>query len=287
MVVLFIFYGSIVFFIIASIVCLNGFLKAPVHLRWEIHRDNPVYEPSKHTDIRPVGIQKFKETIVDILFLRGYYQNQRSFWLPLFAFHMGAYLLFLWHVWLFATALIGVSPYPRYVLFLGHGATLLAFIGGFGVLAQRVFQKKLKTYYSVYHYFKWILILALLAQGYLVVYSHFGNDMTAVTAYVTRQLSFDWGYKLNSPAATSLHVILVSAWLIYLPFGHVARLVFRYYHELRQEFVNNSRNSALPRTISQNLNRPITWSASHIGPGGTWAGVVENNPRSHVGESDE
>jgi len=268
-----IFYGSLVFFGIASLVRLVGFLRVPVHLRWEIYRNDPVYRPLKMSEPSSYRSKKFTRAFTDILFLRGYFRQRPGLWLIFYTFHLGVYLLFLWHIWIFVSPLTGVQVNQQYVLILGHTATAMAFTGGTGILLWRIFDKKTGFHYSAFHYAKWLLILALLVQGFLVVYGYFGNSITEVLAYVDKQLSFDWSYKLNSPLEMSLHVLMASVLLIYLPFGHLARLFFRYYHELRWDFVPNI-DSSVQRTVSRNLARPVGWAAGHIGPGHTWTDVV-------------
>jgi hypothetical protein len=62
--------------------------------------------------------------------------------------------------------------------------------------------------------------------------------------------------------------------LIYLPFGHVFQLFFRYYHYLRWDDVPNKRGSEIERRIEEHLERPVTWSAPHIQSGKQWKGVA-------------
>jgi nitrate reductase gamma subunit len=272
-----IFYGSIVFFIVVSLLRGARFLRAPIPLRWELYREGRVYESSKRGYGHSVGARKSRAGMKDILFLYDYYRNLKGFWLPLYAFHLGIYLLLAWHIWLFVAATLGKGMDPKYGLLLGHTATTIAFTGGVGILGLRIFNKEMRAYYTRFHYFKWLVILALLVQGYLVVFSYFGNDMNGVIAYVEKQLSFDWAYKFNSPLPTSLHVLLASAWLLYLPYSHLMRLVFRYYHELRWDNALNTKGSRLERKISLNLARPVTWSAAHISQSHTWAALMEKN----------
>jgi nitrate reductase gamma subunit len=198
--------------------------------------------------------------------------------MPLYVFHLGVYLLILWHIWLFTAGATG-SGSSSYGLMAGHIATGMAFIGGAGMLAQRILNRELRAHYPLSHYLKWLLILALLVQGFLGVFIYFGNDVSGVVAYVSKQLSFDWAYKMDSPPIPSLHVILASVWLLYLPFSHVFRLVFRYYHELRWDCAKRTPGSSLEKKIAENLARPVTWSARHIGEPRTWAGLAEVDPQ--------
>ena len=72
--VVFIFYGSMVFFMIAVLIRLIGYVRAPVHLRWEIHRGSSVYEESEWwTRRNDMGfLVKLRSAALDILVQREY-----------------------------------------------------------------------------------------------------------------------------------------------------------------------------------------------------------------------
>jgi nitrate reductase gamma subunit len=140
-----IFYGSILFCIVASVIKLIGYARFPIHLRWEIHKHSSAYEfEGWWKEQRLVQKGKFGGTVKDIAGLRGYYKNNRAFWVPLFPFHLGVYLLVLWHAWLFIYPLVFSQPWPvNYSLFWGHTATALMFFGAAGVLFSRLFSRAL------------------------------------------------------------------------------------------------------------------------------------------------
>jgi nitrate reductase gamma subunit len=280
MMTLIIFYGSIAFCLTALLAQLIRFIKAPVHLRWEIYRED--YSPTTSGDNEryPHGCyRKIKTIVPDVLLLRGYYQQRRFYWIFLYMFHLGIYTLFLWHIYLFAIPLSGRSINSEWALMWGHSSTGLAFIGALGILILRITVKEMRTCYPAIGYFKWIFILASLAGGFLAVFFHFGNSITDVIVYVDRQLDFDWAYKLNSPLMPSLHVLVASMWLIYLPFSHVMKLAFRYYHELRWDFVRNTGRGRLARAMEKNLARPVSWSAVHVNPDQSWATLIASSAR--------
>jgi len=275
MAIIVILYGSVAFCILASLVRIRGFLRAPVHLRWEIYNESRPYKSTRDRSERIGRLQRVESIAAEILFLRAYWR-QPGFWLPLFMFHLGAYLLILWHIWLFTA---GATEYGRttYGLVGGHIATAMAFVGGLGVVVQRLLRPQLRARYPVSHYLKWLLILVLLVQGFLGVFLHFSNNEVSLVAYVGKQLSFDWTYKADAPLVPSAHVVLASLLLLYLPFSHASRLIFRYYHELRWDHVERRPGSSLEKNIAVNLARPVTWSGRHIGTGRTWSGLVRRH----------
>jgi len=284
--ILAIFYGSIVFCVIALIVRMVKYVNAPLHLRWELYRGSSTYEledwwTKPHTSFGA----RLKSAALDIFLLRGYFRRSRGFWYWLYTFHIGLYLLVIWHVWIFLVPLFtSVNADSTAALIFGHVATSLVFIGAAGILIKRLTDKELKAYYAPLHYFKWLFILVTLGGGFYAVQAYFGGNMLEVFGYVREQLAFELEHKLNPPVVTSLHVLFVSPWLIYLPFGHIMQLFFRYFHELRWDHVPNVRGSNIERKVQSLLNQTVTWSAPHIQTGRKWSEVATELPENPTGE---
>ena len=103
--VLVVFYGSAIFCVIALVVMAARYVSAPLHMHWELYNGSSVYElPEWWTKPHRSFGDKLKSVVLDILLLREYYHRNRSFWYFLYSFHLGLYLLILWHVWLFVSA---------------------------------------------------------------------------------------------------------------------------------------------------------------------------------------
>ncbi|MDH4207360.1 MAG: hypothetical protein OEV76_00630 [Anaerolineae bacterium] len=277
-IVLILFYGSILFCLIASLVRIAKYASAPMPLRWELYRGSSVYElPDwwKQND-RHLG-QRLKGVILDVLLLREFYHHNRGFWYFLFLFHLGLYLLFLWHLWLFLTAVARpLEASSSAWLAFGHIGTALSFVGGIGIVVKRAVDRELNVYYPRIHYVKWLLILLILAGGFLAVVIHFDSDVPELLRYVKTQVTFqDLDLKLHPALGPASHVFFVSFWLLYLPFSHVLRLFARYYQHFRWDDVPNASGSTIERKIEENLARPIGWSAPHIKAGKAWGEVVK------------
>jgi nitrate reductase gamma subunit len=214
--------------------------------------------------------------ILDILFLREFYHRNKSFWYFLFLFHWGFYLLILWHVWLFITAV--TLPFESASIggiVFGHIAAGLTLIGGIGILIQRMIDGELNSYYPRIHYLKWFLILLILVGGFLSVAFHFNSNTPELLKYVKGQVTFqDIEHKLHPALAPASHVLFVSFWLLYLPFSHILQIFFRYYQHLRWDDVPNRKGSLIERKVKKLLDRPIRWSAPHIPSGKKWGEVV-------------
>jgi nitrate reductase gamma subunit len=281
--ILIIFYGSILFCAITSIIKIVKCASAPLHLRWELYYGSSVYEsPGGWKKINLSGWRKLRRLFPDIFLLREYFRQNIKFWIFLSLFHAGLYLLILWHVWLLLAALSENGESASIAgLIWGHIATALTIIGACGILFQRVIDKELKVQYSSVHYIKWIFMLLTLLGGFYAVHIHFDFHMPTLLSYVRQQLTFqDLGSKLHPPIVPALHVLFVSIWLFYFPFSHTMNLISRYYHHLRWDDRPNLQGSRIEKKIKAQLNQPLTWSALHIQSGRTWqeaAAEMNNN----------
>jgi len=276
-IVLFLFYGSIVFCLIASAARVRKYLSAPLHLRGELYRGSSIYELPDWSKRSPRRFgQKVRGMILDVLLLREFYQRNRSFWYFLFLFHAGIYLLFVWHLWLFFTALI--LPFESAWgggLAFGHVATAFSLIGGSGILLKRIVDPELRVYYTRIQYLKWFLILLILAGGVTAVVFHFDSDVPQLLRYVKVQVTFqDMELKLQPAVAPASHVFLVSFLLFYLPFSHTLQIFFRYYQQLRWDDVTSGPGSTVESKVEGQLQRPISWSAPHIQSGESWGQAI-------------
>jgi len=274
------FYGSIAFFVVAVLIRMIGYIRTPVHLRWEIHRESSVYEQSDWWTREEVGFgEKLKTVLLDVLLQREYYRRKRGFWYILMTFHIGLYLLILWHLWLFIAALaINIETAPTWGIVWGHVATAIITIGGLGVIIWRLTDADMKAYYPRTHYFKWLFIIVTLAGGFYSVQFFFEGSSIELVRYVNEQLQFDFAHKVNPSLVPALHMLFISFWLIYLPFSHILQVIFRYYHELRWDHVPNFRGSNLEKKIESQLERRVSWSDPIIQTGMKWSEVAGGMP---------
>jgi len=276
-IVLFIFYGSILFCVVASVRKIVFYVTAPLHLRWELYRRSSVYELSDGWNRANFTFgDKLKSVILDVAFLREYYHRNRKFWYFLYLFHIGLYLLIFWHAWLFIRAVVGsTESASHFVITWGHAATAFAFIGAVGILIQRSTNFDLKVHYPTIHYVKWVFLMITLLGAFYAVDAHFNADAPTLLKYVKEQVTFqNFEHKLHPALPPAGHVLFASIWLLYFPFSHIMLLFFRYYHYLRWDDVPNTRGSLIEKKVKELLEKPVTWSAPHIQPGKTWREVA-------------
>ncbi len=270
--VLVIFYGSILFCIFACLYKVLVYASFPMHLRWEIYKNSSVYETGNLWRKKGTGYgQKLDNIFTNVVTLKEYYKNNRAFWLPLYPFHLGVYLLITWHAWLFVYSLVFRKNWPvGYSLIWGHAATGLIFAGALGVLISRLVSRSLRATYPRWHYLKWLMVMAAAATGFIAVQFYFNGVMAEVLGYVRGQLQFHWAEKMNPPLLTSLHVLTVSMVLVYLPLSHAVRLFFRYYHEWRWNFIPILHITRVSKKTKNMLEYPVTWAAKHAAAGTLW-----------------
>ncbi len=275
--ILFIFYGSILFFILAMALRVRKCINVPVHLHWELYKGSSVYELKEWWEkTHNTFGEKLWSMLLDLLFLREFYHRNRGFWYPLYVFHLGLYLLILWHAWLFIRAVTGgIESASVFGWIWGTFSSLLTIIGGVAILIMRIKDEELKVYYPPIHYIKWIFLLLTLVGGVIAVDVHFQSSMPSLLKYVREQVTFaNFEHKLHPALAPALHILFASVWLVYLPFSHVFQLFFRYYHFLRWDDVPNVKGSEIGRRIKEHLERPVTWSAPHIQSGKRWSEIA-------------
>jgi len=276
-IIFFIFYGSILFFIFATALRVRKCLNAPLHLHWELYKGSSIYEQTEwwtKAD-RTFGV-KLWSMILDILFLREFYYRNRRFWYPLYVFHIGLYLLILWHAWLFIWAVLAdIETVSILAWVWGTFSALLTFIGGVVIFIMRMRDEELKVYYPPIHYLKWVFLLLTLVGGVYAVDIHFKSSMPALLKYVREQVTFaDFEHKLHPAPGPALHVLFASVWLVYLPFSHIFELFFRYYHYLRWDEVPNKKGGMIEGRVKELLERPVTWSGPHIQSGRRWREIA-------------
>ncbi|HEX6881212.1 MAG TPA: hypothetical protein VF135_12660, partial [Terriglobales bacterium] len=84
----------------------------------------------------------------------------------------------------------------------------------------------------------------------------------------------------SSPAAANVHAWVLAFFLVYFPFTHMTHAYMKYFtwHGVRWDDEPASSDASL----SKNLNRTTTWSATHIASTGprTWSEVVARESNS-------
>lgn len=221
----------------------------------------------------------YKEMFKDILFMRSLFINRRKHWYYSYAMHLGIYLLGLFTIFLLAGALTELSglrltassgsgghPWAVIVYYstfvTGLCGALLSAGGSAALFLYRISDNTLRKYTGVDEYFNLLLIFAAAVSG-LAAWSTdpgFNYGREAVTAMLNLT-------PVRAGAALTIHILLLSALLIYIPLTKMSHYVGKYfaYHRVLWDNEPNLRGSAMEGKVEKNLAyRPRDrWSSSH------------------------
>ena len=285
---------SVVFFVGMTIRRAWKYAKQPVHLRWELHpgiakKGHPgggSYFEAMNGGSRPRKRNPREEIKFigrEILFFRMYFRQKKKYWLSVYPFHLGVFLMFGWWILLLTGSLLsttGVLIAPDAPRFLGravHYLTILtggagmglSAMGTVGLLWRRSRDAELRMYSSPKDYFTLAFMLAVLFSG---AFAWIFQDpfFQAIRGFVTTVITWSPGGGLN--AATTVYLILFSLFVLYAPFTRMMHFVAKYFtfHAVLWDEAAPKPGSRLQKKIEKQGEYRISWSASHLRPGETW-----------------
>jgi nitrate reductase gamma subunit len=259
-------FGAVGFFIVVSVYRIVTLARLPVHLRWELA---PV---PRSTPARAGYMAK------EILLLRGVWRHNRGLWPFSMSLHAGIYLLCLVALLVIIDAgmlLWGASAGVRgtfegVVSWLAIAAYLLGGFGALSLVVKRFLDADLKLFNTTASFFNLALLAAVFISG---AYGWFtGRAFIQDLGLFTRGLVTPAG---AAPPALPivLHLSLFLVFFVYLPFSNMFHFAAKFftYHEVRWDDRPKVTGSRLERQVMENLNRPVSWSAPHVGAGKSWA----------------
>ena len=269
------------------------YARTPMHLRWEVYpvpheadKDGSYFEEldwwekPRHSSI----IGELKVMVPEILLLVGLWEHNRKLWFASFPFHAGLYLTILFLVLLLgggiaqaAGAQVSADSNAAAVYYItpvvGVVGLVSVALGALGLLVMRLTDPGLRLYAVPADYFNLGLILAMALLA-LVSWAAIDLWFSEAREYAEGLVSF------GQPADTSSLIVaqslLLSLFLIYLPFTHMTHFVGKFftYHFVRWDDAPNLRGSDYERLIAGLLQRPVAWSAPHVQQGKSWAEVA-------------
>jgi nitrate reductase gamma subunit len=223
--------------------------------------------------------------------LDGYFDRNKNYWFSLYPWHIGFYLIVMFHGMAFLGALIiattdisvsggssnilGVLVYYGTII-IAVSSFVLGSLGSIGLLIQRLTNRGLRAFASPQNYFNYIFFLAMFMSGFIawigfdptfVHYRHFWEGLITID-YTTVE------------SATYVHIILFAVFLIYLPFTrstHYIVVLLAYFGVLWNDKPNLV-GGELEKDIGEQLNKKVSWTASHIQTGKMWVEVATTNP---------
>jgi nitrate reductase gamma subunit len=272
--------------------------RMPLHLRWELypipHEKGYDHGGSYFEEFEWWNKPQEKSSLKSVLYMlkeyflfKGYFQKKRSYWLSLYPWHVGFYLIVLFHILTFFTAVaivagnidisaastsgLGVGLY-YVVLVVAVSSFILGSIGSIGMLITRLTNRGLKDYASPMNYFNYIFFLVVFLSG-LFSWALFDPTLSAYREFWASLITFNY---THVEAATYVHIILFSLFLIYLPFTrstHYITILFAYFGVLWGDKPNR-RGGEMEKDITELLGKPVHWSAPHIQTGKKWSDIA-------------
>lgn len=270
----------------------------PVQLRWEIYpvphekraeHGGSYYEEQEwwKKPREKTILGEIKDTLKEMLFIVKVFKNKRTLWYLTYPFHLGIYLILIWFLLLFISAVLDLLMLKSEVLdyltlLVGAIAMILMFIFGIALLIKRAADYDLRSLSAPVDYFNLIFILAVVFTGLLA----WMNDPNFSLAkdYMKSLITFKDPPKVSD--ITAVHIVLLSLLLIYIPFSKMTHFVGKYftYHRIFWDDELNVKGSKINEKVKRYLNYKIKWGASHVDPNLTWA---ENAVRSDLAEKCE
>lgn len=284
-------YFALALFLFQTIATVSKYLKMPRHLRWDLY---PVphqgQEGSKYQKVDFAGSKphislyhELKEMSQEMLFIKRAFIHNPKVWKGSFPLHMGLYLGMAWLVLLAAGALLEISGSPvtaasgstlagvvYYItLFAGIGSFVAGLWGSAVLLWLRTTDEDLHFISDYVSYLNLGLMILLFGTG-LTAWGLADPSFSIIRHHVTGLLMFN-PVSIQSPLVTAA-MLVFCVFLIYLPFSRMMHFVGKYffYHDIMWDDEMMQRNSPMEKDITAYLQYQPTWSATHIGKGGTW-----------------
>jgi nitrate reductase gamma subunit len=269
------------------------YARTPMHLRWELYpvpheagKDGSYFEEldwwekPRHTSL----VGELKVMLPEMLLLVGLWRHNRKLWFVSFPFHAGIYLTILFLLLLLGGGIAQAAGAPvtadssaaalyYFTTVVGAVGIVSAGLGALGLLVMRLSELGLRLYAVPADYFNLGFILAMAAIG-LVSWLTFDQSFTHARAYAEGLATF--GQPADTNGAIVAQSLLLSLFLVYLPFTHMTHFVGKFftYHMVLWDDTPNLRGSSYERLIAGLLQRPVAWSAPHVQQGKSWAEVA-------------
>ena len=291
---LLLFYLGLLIFIAGLIWRIYRYASLPVHLRWELypvaHEIGKPYGGSYFEDEgwwrRPRKINLMGESTVflrEIIFFREYFHSNRRFWIIVYPFHLGLFLLLVWVVMLLLGAILTLNgltvsaiadnPWLQLTFYLtlvsGITAFILGVFGTAGLLLKRSIDTDLRNYTAPIDYFNLTGIFLIFLTGLLFLILE-DPSLNVARGFVQGLLTFK---PATAGTLMTANIVLSVLFLAYMPFTRMVHYVAKYYtyHKVRWDDEPNTRGSKLESKINKLLTQTESWSAPHIRPGESWS----------------
>jgi len=277
-----------------------GYLKKPVHLRWELYpvpheepqrvayggsylEDSDWWTHKQHGSM----LGTLKGFLMEALFLHATYEHNRTLWYRTYPFHVGLYLLVgSLGLVVLATLLAlagltgGIFKLCCYVAaicnLVGYAAVLF---GSVGLILRRLNDKGLKKYSMPEHFFNLALFAVFAALGLIL-------SLQSPVGFVVTSIAFFSGMISFAPFDFStlyiVYLVVCFFILLWVPYSFMGHAFMKYFtwHDIRWGDQPTQDNPACQAAMDKNLQLRVTWKGPHVQGNGekTWAEIATSNP---------
>ena len=300
-------YSAVAIFVVAVVLRFLMWSRMPMHLRWELYpvahegakasyggsylEESEWWKRPRHFSLAG----ELGAMVPEILFLVALKEHNPKLWTRSFPFHFGLYLVAA------CTALMGVAGVLGAVLpgvmagpvgaavrvlipALGYAGLVLGLIGALGLI-QRRRQRPLRDYSAPMDTANLVFFVAAFVVA-LVTALAVDRSFATVSQLVANLVTFRVAPLAGTGAAVilpSVSAILLAMLVAYIPLTHMSHFVGKYfaYHAIRWADEPNLPGGKQEKVINELLNRPVSWSAPHIGGDGkkSWLDVATEDPK--------
>ncbi len=288
-------------FVLGSLYKAIRYFRMPMHVRWELYpvaheKGKVAYGGSYFEEVdwwtkpRETSMVGEVKTIAEEVFtLKAVREHNPRLWLPSLLFHYGLYLLFLLGIALLFGAVVdrlGVAGVGwlaggKVLSLWGLAALVLATLGCCLLLWRRLGDPTLRNASTPADFLHLWWLLAVFAVSWLN-WLAVDRQYTVAAGFVRGLIGMRLGGDV--PALFLVQVLLLAAFLAYLPWSHMTHMFAKYFtwHSVRWDDAPNLAGEAYRDKAMKLLMLPVSWSAPHIRGDGkkTWLDVVQERGES-------
>jgi nitrate reductase gamma subunit len=289
-------YGATAIFAVGLVARIVRLVRMPVHLRWDLYpipheKGRAQYGGSYYEEVdwwtRPRQVSRTAEVWAmarEIVLIQTLFHHNRRLWYRSFPFHIGMYALVVLALLLITGAAMEAAGLPvtagsagaftpilvRATIVMAWAGWILAITGGLGLLIRRLFDRDLRRVSLPGDYVNLSILLAVFVSG-LVSLLTADPEYSLMRRFVADLIVFRTAAPL--PTVMNIHLWLMIALLVYLPFTHMTHFIGKYFtfHRVRWEDTPNRKDSRIEKAVTDALEQKLDWSAPHIKTGRSWA----------------
>ncbi|MFC1910184.1 hypothetical protein ACFLXC_02675 [Chloroflexota bacterium] len=295
-------YIAYVFVIVAYAWKVQKVVRKPLHLRWELY-------PVLHEKAHKYGGSYFEELdwwtkprkksyfisafhmLKNYLLFGEYFRKKRNYWVSLYPWHLGFYLIVFFHVMAFIGAVVIVTTEIEIsaqsanaggllifylTLIVAVASFILGAIGSIGMLITRLADRDLRNFAVPVNFFNYLFFLIVFLSG-LFAWALYDTGLGGYREFWTGLITYKY---VHTAAAEYTHIMLFSVFLIYLPFTRSTHYITKIiaFFGIRSDDTPNIKGSGMADKINKLLDQKVSWSASHIRQGKSWKEQVSGLP---------